>query len=86
MQFLRCVEKIHGLRGVCASMPHLPTIDTDIGSKNGMVMNVITVAEIKRDALQAACAFGVSDRALFVTADAGFAKVAGLDVWLISVG
>jgi len=37
------------------------------------------------DALQAACAFVVSERTLFVTADAGFAKVAGLDVRLIRV-
>jgi predicted nucleic acid-binding protein len=35
------------------------------------------------DALQAASAFAASERALFVTADAGFAKVAGLDVRLI---
>lgn len=35
------------------------------------------------DALQAASAFVGSDRALFVTADAGFAKVTGLDVRLI---
>lgn len=35
------------------------------------------------DALQAASAFVASDRALFVTADAGFAKVTGLDVRLI---
>jgi len=35
------------------------------------------------DALQAASAFVASDRALFVTADAGFAKVPGLDVRLI---
>jgi predicted nucleic acid-binding protein len=38
------------------------------------------------DALQAASAFAASERALFVTADAGFARVAGLDVRLISVG
>jgi predicted nucleic acid-binding protein len=37
------------------------------------------------DALQAASAFAASESALFVTADAGFAKVAGLDVRLISV-
>ena len=35
------------------------------------------------DALQAASAFVASDRALFVTADAGFTKVAGLNVRLI---
>lgn len=35
------------------------------------------------DALQAASAFVASDRALFVTADAGFTKVTGLDVRLI---
>ena len=37
------------------------------------------------DALQAASAFAASERALFVTADAGFARVAGLDVRLISM-
>jgi predicted nucleic acid-binding protein len=37
------------------------------------------------DALQAACAFAASERALFVTADAEFSKVVGLDVRLISV-
>jgi predicted nucleic acid-binding protein len=37
------------------------------------------------DALQAASAFAASERALFVTADAGFARVAGLDVRLIGV-
>ena len=37
------------------------------------------------DALQAACAFAASEGTLFVTADAGFAKVAGLDVRLIRV-
>jgi predicted nucleic acid-binding protein len=37
------------------------------------------------DALQAACAFAASERALFVTADAEFSRVAGLDVRLISV-
>jgi len=36
------------------------------------------------DALQAACAFAASERPVFVTADAGFTKVAGLDVRLIS--
>lgn len=36
------------------------------------------------DALQAACAFTLSDQPVFVTADAGFVKVAGLDVRLIS--
>ena len=36
------------------------------------------------DALQAASAFVASDRALFVTADAGFTKVTGLDVRLIT--
>ena len=35
------------------------------------------------DALQAASAVVASDRTLFVTADAGFAKVTGLDVRLI---
>ncbi len=38
------------------------------------------------DALQAASALVASDRTLFVTADAGFAKVTGLDVRLINVG
>lgn len=37
------------------------------------------------DALQAACALLASERTLFVTADAGFAKVSGLDVRLIGV-
>ncbi len=37
------------------------------------------------DALQAASAFAASTHTLFVTADAGFAKVAGLDVRLIRV-
>ena len=37
------------------------------------------------DALQAACGFAAPQRALFVTADAEFSKVAGLDVRLISV-
>ncbi len=37
------------------------------------------------DALQAASAMATSEHTLFVTADAGFAKVAGLDVRLIRV-
>ncbi|MDD5480618.1 PIN domain-containing protein [Rhodoferax sp.] len=37
------------------------------------------------DALQAASAFATAQRTLFVTADAGFAKVAGLDVRLIKM-
>ena len=37
------------------------------------------------DALQAASAFVASERPVFVTADAGFAKVSGLDVRLITV-
>lgn len=37
------------------------------------------------DALQAACALVASERPVFVTADAGFAKVSGLDVRLITV-
>lgn len=37
------------------------------------------------DALQAACALAVSDRPVFVTADASFAKVAALDIQLIRV-
>ncbi len=37
------------------------------------------------DALQAASAFLASERPVFVTADAGFAKVSGLDVRLITV-
>jgi len=36
------------------------------------------------DALQAASAFVASDRVLFVTADAGFTNVTGLDVRLIT--
>lgn len=35
------------------------------------------------DALQAACALVASEHTLFVTADAGFAKVSGLDMRLI---
>ncbi len=37
------------------------------------------------DALQAASALVASERPVFVTADAGFAKVSGLDVRLITV-
>ena len=37
------------------------------------------------DALQAASALVASARPVFVTADAGFAKVSGLDVRLITV-
>lgn len=37
------------------------------------------------DALQAASAFVASERPVFVTADAGFAKVSGLDVRLITL-
>jgi hypothetical protein len=36
------------------------------------------------DALQAASALVASDRMLFVTADAGFAKVTGLNVRLVT--
>lgn len=36
-------------------------------------------------ALQAACAFAASEGTLFITADAGFAKVAGLEVRMIRV-